>query len=296
MIRVLETVRAVAPFGVRFWDPVLDEQIRNGLSMKAWSETGAGRRVQAFRTASDVYALHGLPGLQAVEYPPAGGELAADSASSPPPTRGFVVQVDDLEGRYLSAAFEVELPLGGSGLFPSPPLSSPPGSPAAGFLLFSSPVRRAPAWLAVVRGELEDANTNTPARNAMLRVELGPESSYGLADADGRFAVFLRYPPPEEFLGGSPAGTGPRSLGDSTWPVRIEVFYSPTTQTGLEGTELPSYLSVLSQDASDIYTVPPSSGGVAEPDWSGELAYGEQLIVRSQGSSRLLISPGDSSP
>jgi len=295
VVQVLETMRAVAPFGVRCWDPVLDDQVRAGLTLTAWPESGVGRRVRGFRTASDVYALHGLPGLQAFEYPTAEA-AAVGSPPSPPPTRGFVVQIDDLEERYLSAAFRVDLPLPDPGVFLSPPLSSPASGTPAGFLLFSTPTRRAPSWLAVVRGELEDVTDGTPARHALVRVELAGDTYFGLADDAGRFAALLRYPAPEELLGGSPGGGGPRSLAESTWPLSVEVLYSPASHEPLAGTPLPGYLSLLQQEPAEIFTTTPADGGIAQPDWSGELAYRQQLVLRTAGTSKLLIRPGDSSP
>lgn len=300
-VRVLETMRAVAPFGVRCWDPVLDRQVRAGLALTAWPESGVGRRVRGYRTASDVYALSGLPGLQAAEFPTGAGPAVFGSPASPPPTRGFVVHIDDLEGRYLPAAFRVDLPLPDPGLFLSPPpesgAASPATAPPPGFLLFSTPTRRAPSWLAVVRGELAEEADGAPARHALVRVEVvGGGTFFGLADDAGRFAVFVHYPAPEELLGGSPAGGGPKSLGEQTWPLGVEVAYSPTLHETLAGTPLPDYLSLLEQEPAEVFSALPADGGTPQPAWQGVLAYRRQLVLRTAGSSKLVIRPGDSSP
>lgn len=277
MIRVLETVRTAASFGVRCWDPVLDEQVRAGLRLRAWRSSGLGPRLLGFRTASDVYALEGLP-------------IRETPGDSPPVTRAFVVQIDDLASRYQSAAFRVDLPM--PGLFLSPPVSSPPTDVPPGFLLFSTPTRRVPTWIATIHGELEDIDAGGPARHALIRVAItGGDTFFGLADAAGRFAVLARYPAPEALLGGSPGGAGSGGLGEATWPVTVRVFYRPTAHESLAGTTLPHYTSLLRQDPAEILATLPAEGGTPQPDWTGELAYLEPLVLRTEGASRLLIRP-----
>ncbi len=287
---VLEQVRTFTPLGIRFWDPVLDEQVRDGLRVTARPAAEIGSRpvVAAFRTRSDIYAFGGLPGLRAVEH----GENAG---GSPAEERAFIVEVQDAQARFLSAAFEVRLPLPYHGMF----LSGAGGSPAErlnGFHLFSAPARQRPSWLGAVRGELVDAATREPAAHAVVRVRTPDGAAhYGLADGAGRLAVLLPYPVIEDQLGGSP-GVGGTPLAERRWLLQVEVLYRPALLQALPGTELPDYYSILQQGPGRIWTERPEDGGSAEPHWTGELQYGRELTLRTAGLSQMLVSPADTSP
>jgi hypothetical protein len=118
---------------------------------------------------------------------------------------------------------------------------------------------------------------------------------HGLADAEGRFAALLPWPTLAEGLGGSPAGSqGP--LSARSWSVRVEVLYEPGRLETLPGTAVPDSLSVLRQGAAGVWPVGPDDGGAEETGWDGELAYGGELVVRTEGLARLLVSPRTSPP
>lgn len=295
VVRVLETLGTFTPLGIRFWDPVLDTQVRDELLVRAWPDPGLRPVTAAFRTASDVYAFRGLPGLRALETPPASG--SQEPPESPPAGRRFVVEVEDARRRFLPAAFAVELPLPYRGLFLVGAGSGSPAEPVPrGFLLHSAPSRPCPPWLAAVRGELAERDGGAPAAHAVVRVLIpGEPVWHGLADAEGRFAALLPWPTLAEGLGGSPAGSqGP--LSARSWSVRVEVLYEPGRREALPGTAVPDSLSVLRQGAAGVWPVGPDDGGAEETGWDGELAYGGELVVRTEGLARLLVTPRASPP
>jgi hypothetical protein len=298
-VRVLETLGTFTPLGIRFWDPALDDQVRDELRVRAWPDPGLRPVTAAFRTASDIYAFRGLPGLRALEMPetPPAGSVGMASPPSPPTPRRFVVEVEDARRRFLPAAFSVELPLPYRGLFLVGAGSGSPAEPVPrGFLLHSAPSRPCPPWLAAVRGELAERDGGAPAAHAVVRVLIpGEPAWHGLADAGGRFAVLLPWPTLTAGLGGSPAGSeGP--LSARAWSVRVEVLYEPGRREALPGTAVPDSLSVLRQGAAGVWPEDPATGGVEETGWDGELAYGRELAVRTEGLARLLVSPRVSPP
>lgn len=303
MVLVLEELTVFTPLGIRFWDPVLDGQVRDALVVEAWPVPGLRPRARARRTGSDIYAFHRLPGLLDVE-----NRLPAAAGASPPAPRPFVVRVVDSARRFLPVAFRVELPLPYRGVFLSDSIfgaaASPIESSPPGFLLFSSATRTRPPWLGAVRGELVDRDTGEPVAHALVRVEVaGEPQSYGLSDETGRFAVFLPYPPPVDVLSGSPPGGTP-ALGDRTFPLTLTVR-SSSGLAPLPGTErpgggpqsgLPDYAEILGQPAASVWPVAPGDGGVAEPAWLGDLRWGRELVARTAGDSRLLVTPSGSPP
>lgn len=286
--RGLEELATFTPLGIRFWDPALDEQVRDALAVRAWPVPARRPVVAAFRTASDVYAFQGLPGLRAVETPAPGTPPAAG------PRRRFVVAVEDARRRFLPAALAVDLPLPYRGLFLVGAGGSPPER-VPGFLLYSAASRPKASWLAAVRGELALAD-GAPAGHAVVRVHIAGEAvHHGIADAAGRFAVLFPQPTLADGLGSSPGGSG-RPLPGRTWNVRVEVLCQPGRLETLPGTSIPDTRSVLLQRPARLWPVRPEDGGGEQPEWHGQLSYGEELIVRTEGLSRLLVSPQPSSP
>jgi len=290
-VRVLEVALTFTPLGIRFWDPVLDAQVRDELRVRAWPDPGLRPVVEAFRTASDVYAFRNLPGMRAVETP----VPQAAPAGSPPSGRRFVVEAEDARRRFLPVAFAVDLPLPYRGLFLTGFEGSPTEEVPRGFLLHSAPSRPCPPWLAAVRGELAE-RTGAPVAHAVVRVLIpGEPVWHGLSDAEGRFAVLLPWPTLVEALGGSPPGSkGP--LAARSWSVRVEVLAEPGRREALPGSAIPDCLSLLRQGAAGVWPVQPAEGGTEETEWTGELLYGGELVVRTEGLARLLVSPRLSSP
>jgi hypothetical protein len=289
--KILETVGVYTPLGIRFWDPVTEQQIREGLRVTAWPADAPGRAVTAYRSRSDIYVLQGLPGLRDIEYP----SDADDPSGSPPPQRPFVIQVEDSQRRYLPAARAVDLPLPYRGLYPRQSgLYSPSTDAPSGFLLLSTVARQRPSWMAGIYGELFDQVNGRSAAHALIQVSVGGEDAYGVSDDEGRFAVWLPYPGIAQDIAGSPPpALGLGSLFGQSWPLELRVLYDPDHQVALPRTDLPDYLSLLTQPLADLWLDSPDLGaspGLSEA-WSGVLDYGRELNVTTLGAERLLVEP-----
>lgn len=281
-VEILERVSAFTTLGIRFWDAALDRPVESArliVSARPANRPEA-RPVRAFRTASGVYALMGLPGLRRVET------MAEDAPAAP---RRFVVEVDDPSGTFLSLAFAVELPLPYRGVLLGPEA----GSPAQpGFMLVPAPTRRAPAGHAVVRGELARAADGRPAAHAVVAAT-DPDGGVaeGVADAAGRFALLLPWPAPALPATASPGVGGAASVGAQGWDVAVSARLATPGPAPIPGFDRPDWGEVLAQPAADVWPAAPSAGGAPAPAWTGRLEAGADLVVRTAGLSRLLVGP-----
>jgi hypothetical protein len=294
---VLEEVGAFCTLGLRFWDAVADAQIREGLQVTAWPLPALRPIRRAFRTVSDVFAFQGLPGLLEIERPAAlpGGTPAPGSPASPPIARPFVVEVRDLDRRFLPVAFRVDLPLPTRGVY-MPPVVGSPGTLLPGFFLFSSPVRQRQPHVAAVRAELVDLARNAPASWAVVRVSIaGQGDRWGLADEVGRVAVQFPLPlltPAFGELFSSPSGPasppGP-PVSERSWEISISVLSEPSRLGPLPGTDLPDLAEVFQQGVADVFplsTSPPT----AAPQWTGTLGWDGELFAATAGRHQLFIA------
>lgn len=276
--------------GIRFWDPLYDAQVRSGLRVTAWRAAQTDRVVHAFRTRSDIYAFQNLPGLRDLEY---ATDPNIAPLTSPFEVRRYIVQVEDLERRFLPVASAIDLPLPYRGAFPGNGIGSPPGLSPPGFLLFSAASRQRPYWMAGIRGELQDLNSGGPARHAKIQVRVAGRNLFGLSDMEGRFAIHLPYPNIAVDLSTSPPPTlGIGSVYSQSWPVEVEVFYQPDSQIALPSTVLPDYLSILTQPLAQVRV----QSSISATTWTGMLEYGRELKVTTLGEANLLVSPAQSSP
>jgi hypothetical protein len=287
-VEILERVTSFTSLGIRFWDVALDRPVAEDLAVVAWPlEDSMARPVRAFRTRSGVYALMGLPGLAAVE------RGNADAGS--PGGRGFLVEVADPAGTYLPVAFAIDLPLPYRDVFLGPNAGSPAEQP--GFLLMSAPQRRRPSWIGAVRGELALAADRRLAAHAVVTVRDPDGAAWsGIADAAGRFAVFVPWPEPEATASASPGIGGGQPLAGQSWELEISVSHGPEPLPPLPGSELPDYGAILEQAPAVVWTDPPGAGAPPGPDWTGRLEFGGELVPRTRGLSQLLIGPAPASP
>lgn len=288
---VLESFTTYTPFGIRAWDPVFDQQIRSSLHVTAFQSRVPGQRSAAYRTWGDVYTFSHLPGLRALEYG------LPDATSGSPSGTEFVVEVRDTEKRYVPVAFRVSLPLPYDGVFLSESVGSPGGTIPRGLLLYSAASRRVPNWMAVVRAELVDTNTNLPAAHAVLRVtNMDGDVTYSVADSGGRCTLMLPYPPLAEGFGGSPGTPASQPLSDRSWDLDLEVLFEPASLTPLPGSQLPDYLSMLSQSPADIVIRRTTTGPELQPSMPLNLRFGQPLVAATEGLSQLLVSALATSP
>jgi hypothetical protein len=284
VLRPLEHAAVVTLLGIRFWDAATDAQVRDGLRVTARLDGTRQPEVEAFRTASDVYAFQGLPRMRALEYP--GGP--SDPGDSPPARRRFAVTVTDAQARYVPVVFTVELPLPYRGVLRIAPAGSPPPADLPGFYLFSSAARPVPGGLAVVRADLMDVATGEPAAHAVIEAT-APDGSrwYGLADTGGRAALLLPYPPVTARLDVSPPA--PIALGDQRWALTVRLRYAPHRLVYPVGSAIPDLRSIFSQPYG---TARDTEGGAPASEWIAELAFGVPLVLRSEPRSALLVGAG----
>ena len=293
MMDIIETLSTFTPLGIRFWDPVLDVQVGHDLIVTANPIYSSKVKSRAYRTKSNIYAFSHLYDTHTLEY----GETNADELTSPTDSHSFIVEVIDSKRRYLNIAFPVELPLSYNGIFLTQTASSPSTATPKGVYLFSAPSRTIPSSMALIRGELLNQDDNQPAAFAVLRVtaESG-EIWYGISDELGRFVVMMPYPELVEGFGGSPSSAAHKTIHEQTWDLDLEIFYSPQTLESLPGTSVPDYLSVLRQDAADIWPVAENDGGTSALSLTITLEYHKPAIPRTDGYSTLFISPIETSP
>jgi hypothetical protein len=304
----LERITVFTPLGIRFWDPVRDMQVRDGLMVTARPVIATSPPVimanlsvtTAIRTASGVYAFHGLPGLHDIEYP----VKDSGSVASPPTKRPFIIKVEDKQRRFLPAVFSVELPLDYKGFFlngvtsltgSSPPVASPPISRPPGFYLFSAPTRPVVSGLAAVRGRLVKASKpECPAAHAVLEVQFKDKKWYGVSDKRGCVAVLFPYPVPNSAL-----GSNQKSLHEQQWKLTIRVRYNPDAlifPLGLGTT--PDLCSIFKQSPGVIWPTQLQSPITESPvtEWSTNLEFGQELVLRTDELSELWIDTGISPP
>ena len=299
-VRVLEELTGRTLLGIRFWDPALDEQVRDDLLVRARRADGVGPERTAVRTAGGLWAFHGLPGLHALERGDEAGEGAEPLASPPEPAAvRFLVSVEDARRRFLPVAFTVDLPLPYRGPWNPGLEASPQSSAAARCYLFSSPNRPAGPGLAVVRAHLADADHNgpdgapAPAAHALLELELeGGGRWYGLADRRGSVAVLLPWPTVTGTIATSPPnGTFP-PLARQRWSLTVRVRWSPGLPTQPVAGGAPDLRAVRQQELARLWP----DAGPTVPELEAELAYGRELVLRTSGRPELLIEAAGSPP
>jgi hypothetical protein len=285
----VERTRIFTPFGIRFWDPAMNAQVKHDLTVNAYPEHKPYQLTSAVRTVSGIYAFHGLPGMRALEYPTVPGNSA-----SPSPSSRFIVQVFDKQGCFLPVSFSADLPV--HGIFPTDALNGSSSVKPPGFYLFSAPTRAAKANLALVRADLEeriDAGRKAPAAFAVLEVR-GPGNllQYGLADERGCVALLFPYPPFAVAMGSSPPPIDIRQR----WGLNVTVRYQPSVLSFSEESRLPDLRSVFNQGPGMIWSSDPLSPDQPVGQITAELVYREELVLRSGSRSSLQIRPALTSP
>ena len=282
----LEQVTVFTPLGIRFWDPVMDVPVRDGLTVTARPE-GGRRAVGAFQSASGIYAFQGLPGMRSIEYPEADVEPA-----SPPVVKPFLIEVTDGLRRFLPILFSLDLPLEARGVYPLLEPGSPPDESAPGFLLFSAPTRPVVPGIAVVRADLVDEVTGGPAAYAVLEVAVAGQTWYGVADERGTVAVHFPYPIISGTVGESPPGPPSPPLREQRWPVTLAVRYQPAS-IWFPRPGQPELRSIFRQTPGSIWE---TAGGPPAPELSKELVFAQELVLRTESLTTLLVSRGASPP
>jgi hypothetical protein len=281
---LLETLRIVTPLGIQFWDLALNQPIAGYLTVNLWLPNSAGPVLNAVLTNAGVYAFFGLPGLRAVEYPI--GTQSGGNASVPPQTFTYIVTVQDTLGLYLPAVLVYTLDQTGTVLVNGEPDPTP--GPRTAYL-FSAPTRTAPAGFAAVSAYLIDHVTQGQAAWALVSIQVGsdPESWTGIADNSGRALVLVPFPIAQNLKLGSPPGTGQGNIAGETWPLSVEVQYSPDQLTYplakasdvvYPWTLTPNLKDILSNQQQATIWSDPSTPVTTFP---ATLTLGQNLVLRS---------------
>lgn len=225
-VRVLETVQRHTALGLRFWDVSAATSQIDGLQVEVYPLQRPHLRRSAQPNLSYIYSVSGLAGLASFEH----------SDIDPPqawavPLRRYRVEVRDPQERFLSIAFDADLPARGLFHWRAPWLSPPQsislptetGSPPALLLdripLFSAPSRSVPEPLAAIYAQLAFEN-DAPCAWALLQATIGDRQGLGLADELGRVAVLFPYPPPPR----PPLTSPPAPRDDFHWDVELTAF------------------------------------------------------------------------
>ena len=276
----LELLRIVTPLGIQFWDLTLNQPINDGLTVNLWLAQSPGPVLTAVATKSGAYAFFGLPGLHAVEYPNSAG------FGPPPQTFTYIITVQDTMGRFLPAVLVYTLDQTGAVIVNGVPDNTP--GPRTAYL-FSAPTRTPPAGIAAVSAYLIDQVANAPAAWALVTIQVGsdPETWTGIADDSGRVLVLVPYPIAQNLQLGSPPGTGQGNIATETWPITVQVQYSPDQLTyPLANASDVLYPWTVTPNLKDILTSQQPATIWSDPStpvttFQATLTLGQDLVLRS---------------
>jgi hypothetical protein len=280
----------VAPLGLRFCDLMSGGFVGDGLDVQVYPAGSPRTRVTALANRKGVYVLHHAPGLREVEQ----GKGDQKYWDSPPPTKTFVVEVNDNQRRFQPFQFAASLPAKGIYKWtdaPSSPLVASESIP-----LYSSPVRSVPAGMAVVRADLWDESRDAAASWAVLEASMnGQVIARGIADEQGRIALIFPYPPPRAFAISSPPGSPLSSppiasglpLTEQVWPIQLRALYTPERpvpsppNSFAETSALPELRFTLSQPEATIW----ADAECTEPLLETSLHYGQEVVLKSKAAA-----------
>jgi hypothetical protein len=290
VFRSLEQLRFVTSMGVRFLDPATGTFVTEGLTVTGYPVGRPFRATAAGQNSTGVYVFPKFPGLRQSEIG------AGDDAfrASVPVTANFTIQVVDCRGRFVPFRFNVTLPMRGlvevGGVPGSPGLSSPPPDCQASVPLFSAVSRSVPGGTGVVRAELHDLSSAGPAAWAVVAVQVGGQPAvWGVADQMGRALVLFDYPEPTQFSPASPPAPQPLPLTQQSWPVSVEVYYSPGELSSPPSSQpaIPD-LQALFQQAQAV-----AWGSVSPliPLGNGSVTYGQDCLIATENGNVLFVSP-----
>ncbi len=276
-IRVLETIGRVSPLGCRFYDAVEDRITHEGLQVTAYLLSAPERRRSAVVTRSGAFGFRQIPCITALEF----GMGDEDYWGSLPPPKKAAVEVIDLQGQFQPFWFEVDVPMKGLVVSICGETSSPPES-SVGIPLYSAPTRPVKEGIAVLRAQLWDAIEDVPASWAYMEVWNGTTlHGRGMADREGRLAIFFPYPDLDRLASGSPPLVD-QPLHGNVWSLELRSHYKRLDPIP----DIPNICEVLAQPTAQLW----SGDSPLLPLTAVQLEYGRELIVKSTPRSELLIS------
>jgi len=300
----------VAQLGFRFWDPVRNAQVSDGLEVTARTVNPYSRISQAFQTPSGIYAFHGLPGFHDLEYP-------SNDLSKPGNQKRtkLIIEVTDLQHRFLPFSFlwDEEIPsIYTSWQFVDEYPACPPEPALPVLYLYSAQTRPLMPGMAAVRCSLKEYPGKKSAAHAFIEIDIKGKKWLGMADEDGNAAVFFPYPAVDNvFYGTSPPLPVSQPFNCQKWQVAVGISYSPATFTplpeagrsessplGVGNKGLPEFRSILRQQRARIWSHDPEStvGTTAVYELDEELTYGQELVLRTENKSELFLELLPTSP
>jgi hypothetical protein len=262
--QLLERQSWIAPMGVKFWDVSTGGHVGSGLRVTAYPGAHRLQATQAFPNRSGAYVLHRAWGMRQFELGVGGGPFP----ETVPPRQLYTIVVNDDERRFLPVRFEADLPT--VGLFKwtitgeRTPLDPPDGSVP----LYPSTLRTAPAGMAVLRAELHEAldevingqRVTKPAGWTMLEARFnGRLLGRGIADEQGRIALFFTYPPPQDPLSsgsGSPLGSSATRIPllNQQWTLQLQAFYQPApVEPRRDELSIPKLNDIFAQSPANLF-------------------------------------------
>ncbi len=138
-----------------------------------------------------------------------------------------------------------------------------------------------------------DATSDRPAAYAVLEIDTPSGNSWiGLADERGAVALLFPYPTFTGAAGAASSLLPSAAVLPQSWPVELRVRYQPSALSFPPGTSLPELRSVLAQVPAAIWTQRISPPGRALASLSATVVFGQDLTVRSEQESVLLIGVG----
>lgn len=278
MVHITEEIRTFTPFGLRLWDWSLDRPVSNGLRVRARPLAG-GKEVDARVNRNGIFVLADVPELRHVETPAIGDPIITTD------TVPFSVRITDSSGRFLTAGFTVDLP--NVGIFPAQGSLTPlNGSPIdePGFPLFSASTRSTPPGFAVVRAHLIDEATAGAAAHAVIRVEVGGNTWFGVSAADGQVAVVFPFPNFDPAPAIAPPDSGGIPPTDQSFDAVISVRYAQLDVDPWLG--VPAFDAVRSQAPARIR---PVLGNAAVETITAPIQFGIDLVLTTQDHDQSVL-------
>lgn len=284
------------PLGVRFWDPVLQSVVVDGLKVSAYPAGNPRLRVDAISNPSGVFVFHGLPGLRPFELRQ--GEKQEnpwkniDPWSSPSSIsyKRFCIEITDGTGRFLPFLLRVAVPNKNILSWNRCAPGSPPDMENGFVPLFSAPTRSAPPSYAVLRADLWDQAERRPASYALLKASFeGTHLAQGIADAKGRISLIFPYPEPARYQYGSPGGSPPGMgviipLREQKWQIDLQAFYKPDFTSDENPIDIPDLETICNQPPATLWQKKTAGNGMV----SVSVKFGEEKILKTEDGSKSL--------
>lgn len=287
----IEKLSLAAPLGLCFHDAATGERVNDGLNVAVYpaTETTEKHRRYAVPNRSGVFVLHKAYGLK--NFPFGAGD--AEFWSGNQPSKSYIVEVFDVEKRFQSVQFSVNLPVRGIYQWESVPPVASPNKKLPSIPLYSAPTRKNPGAMSIIRAELRQID-RTPASSAILEARFnGGLIARGIADREGRVALMFPTPAPTSNpIVSPPENSAPTSLAEQKWILDLTVKYqpsvfqfSPPLVAETDAGNLTDLRLALAQANGKLW----ADAEQTEEFQTAVLQFGKELILRSRATQ--IVSP-----